>query len=370
MAKMIAARLHKYGGPLHLDEVERPEPRPGEVRIRVAACNIVPNLKNVLSDYWQDLFPHLLRPKLPAIFGLDVAGTVDTVGEGVFAFRPGMRVYVNPARGCGDCRHCRNGEYLYCPRGIFQGYFSRTPEGVTLFDFYPTGGLGEYLIAPADALVSLPDNVSFEAGARFGYIGTGYGALVKARMRPGETVVVNGIGGTLGLGTAISALAMGATKVFGTGRNQSLLDRVKAVDPDRIEVLAVGDDTRIGDWVRGLTAGYGADLVVDALPPGAPASAWMEAADAVRVGGTHVDIGAVNEPLTFPGYWIKARNATIIGSRWFTAAEGQEIAEMAGAGTLDLSIFDHHRFALADVNNALAALHGEVRGFDNFVVMP
>ena len=244
MSTMIAARLHEYGGPLHLDDVEMPEPGPGQARVAVKACNIVPNLRNVLSDYWHDLFPHLPRPKLPAIFGLDAAGTVDAVGEGVFAFRPGDRVYVNPARGCGDCRHCRNGEYLYCPRGIFQGYFSRTPEGVALFDLYPTGGLGEYLVAPADALVLLPDNVSFEAGARFGYIGTGYGALTKTGMRPGETVLVNGIGGTLGIGAALSALAMGATTVFGTGRNQALLDRVKAIAPERVEVMAVSGTPR------------------------------------------------------------------------------------------------------------------------------
>jgi alcohol dehydrogenase len=132
----------------------------------------------------------------------------------------------------------------------------------------------------------------------------------------------------------------------------------------------VGGGISIGEWVRERTGGYGADAVIDALPPGAPAAAWMEAADAVRVGGRHVDIGAVNEPLTFPGYWIKARNATVVGSRWFTTAEGQDMAEMAGAGTLDLSVFEHRRYALADVNEAIAALEGEIRGFDNFVVMP
>ena len=89
-----------------------------------------------------------------------------------------------------------------------------------------------------------------------------------------------------------------------------------------------------------------------------------------RVGGHHVDIGAVNQPLTFPGYWIKSRNVTLFGSRWFTTAEGQDMAEMAGAGTLNVSVFDHHRYALKDVNDAIAALDENVRGFDNYVVMP
>ena len=68
-------------------------------------------------------------------------------------------------------------------------------------------------------MVKLPDNVSFEAAARFGYFGTAYAALKKIGVGPGQTLLINGISGQLGLNAASLALAMGATKILGTGRN-------------------------------------------------------------------------------------------------------------------------------------------------------
>lgn len=159
---MIAARLHEPGGALHLDEVPMPTAEAGDVVVKVEACNIVPNLANVLSAEWASLMKYLPLPRLPAIFGLDVAGVVHEVGAHVHAVKPGERVYVNPARGCGSCRFCRAGELLNCESFIYQGYFGRGPLSQAVFDRYPHGGLGQYSTAPATALVKLPDNITFE----------------------------------------------------------------------------------------------------------------------------------------------------------------------------------------------------------------
>ncbi|MGP0027055.1 MAG: hypothetical protein ACLPKE_27420, partial [Streptosporangiaceae bacterium] len=86
-----------------------------------------------------------------------------------------------------------------------------------------------------------PDTMSFEAAARLGYLGTAYAAMKKIGVGPGQTLLINGISGQLGLNAAQLALAMGATKILGTGRNAALLDRVKALAPGRIDVLAVAD---------------------------------------------------------------------------------------------------------------------------------
>src|SRR4029078_8652695 len=130
------------------------------------------------------------------------------------------------------------GEPLDCPNFTFQGYFGRSQE---IMKAYPYGGLCQFITAPEDALVKLPDNVSFEAAARFGYLGTAYAAMKKLGVGPGQTFLVNGISGILGLNAAMLALAMGATRILGTGRNKALLNRVKALSPQRIEVFAVGD---------------------------------------------------------------------------------------------------------------------------------
>src|SRR5436305_13110837 len=107
---------------------------------------------------------------------------------------------------------------------------------------YPNGGLCQFITAPEEALVKLPDNMSDEAAARFGYLGTAYSAMKKLGVGPGQTFLINGISGMLGLNAAMLALAMGATRILGTGRNVALLNRVKALSPRRIEVFAVGDD--------------------------------------------------------------------------------------------------------------------------------
>ena len=86
MKTMLAARLHEIGGPLLLEQIPIPEPRPTDVLVAVKACGVVPNLKNVLTK-WPDWFPYLPLPKFPAIFGLDVAGVVSQVGSQVHSIQ-------------------------------------------------------------------------------------------------------------------------------------------------------------------------------------------------------------------------------------------------------------------------------------------
>ncbi len=311
MNTMLAARLHEIGGPLLLEQIPIPEPRPTDVLVAVKACGVVPNLKNVLTK-WPEWFPYLPLPKLPAIFGLDPAGVVTRVGSQVHSIRAGERVYVNPARGCGSCRACRSGEIVNCRGFTFQGYFGRGPLSQAVFDAYPYGGMSEYITAPQSALVRLPDNVSFEQAARFGYLGTAYAAIRKAGAGPGRTMLVNGIGGALGLCAALVGLATGVTTILGTGRNQALLDRVKALAPARIEVFAVGKRP-VHEWAMEVTGNEGVDAVIDTLPPGSLASAMLDAlrAAAGRARGRYRRRGrnaaaerALDDGDEYPAYWV------------------------------------------------------------------
>ena len=276
MDTMIAARLHAYGAPMTLDRIPVPQPRPNDVLVEVHACGIVPNLARVVSNFFGTQTPDLkIMPPLPAIFGLDPTGIIRKVGDQVSAVRPGERVYVNPARSCGSCRMCRSGEMLDCPNFTFQGYFGRSQD---IMRAYPYGGFAQFITAPATALVRLPDNVSFNAAARFGYFGTAYAAMRKIGVGPGQSLLVNGISGTLGLCAALVALAMGATKILGTGRNGALLDRVKTLAPERIATFALPDGSGGGvssgqpdplvAWAKAATDSHGVDGVIDCLPAG------------------------------------------------------------------------------------------------------
>ena len=378
MDTMIAARLHAYGSPMTLDRIPVPEPRPTDVLVEIKACGVVPNLTRVVSNFFGKLTPdNKLMPPLPAIFGLDPAGIVAKVGEQVLSVRVGERVYVNPARSCGSCRMCRCGQPLDCPGWTLQGYFGRSQD---IMRAYPYGGLSQFITAPATALVKLPDTVSFEAAARFGYLGTAYSAMRKIGVGPGQMLLINGISGQLGLNAALLALAMGATKILGTGRNAALLERVKSLDPRRIDVLAVPNAPDGGAtparpdplvaWARAVTDGDGVDGMIDCLPPGAPAGAMMRGAFCLRRGGRLVNVGAVMETLPLNAFWMMTNRIGLQGSVWFTTGEGEDMAAMAGAGTLDLSVLEHRVSPLSKVNEVLAGMDNRNGGFTNFVIDP
>jgi alcohol dehydrogenase len=367
MSTMLAARLHEIGQPMHLEQVPIPTPRPTDVVVQVKACNVVPNLKNVLATYAQ-WFPYLPLPKLPAIFGLDAAGVVTQVGDLVTDVAVGDRVYVNPGLSCGSCRACRRGQEQNCASYTFMGYFAFGPDGQQRFDAYPYGGLGEYLTAPQRNLVKLADTTTFEQGARFGYLGTGFSALRKAGAGPGTTVLIDGISGTLGLGVCLSALGMGVTRILGTGRNAQLLKEVQAIAPDRIEVLPAGARP-VSEWARDLSDG-GVDIAISSVGPGAPAESITEAIAALGRGGVLVDIGGMMEHPPLDLFSMMCSQKSLIGSLWFSTGEAQDMADMAGAGVLDLSWFEHHTFALADVNEALDDLPARHGGFSNYLCIP
>jgi alcohol dehydrogenase len=364
---MLAARMHHVAEDMRLEQIPVPHPGPGEVRVRVHAVNIVPNLSNILK-MWTTWFPQDPLPTLPAIFGLDPAGEIDAVGDGVIGWQVGDRVYVNPGRYCLACRACRKGDLINCTSYAFAGYFGFSPTSLQLLDRY-AGGLAEQMIAPAYSLVRLPDNLDYNAAARFGYLGTMYSALKKAGVEPGKRILVNGISGTLGLGAVLLAPAMGVTELYGTGRNHELLKTVADLLPNRLHVHSLLDGP-VDEWIREATGGEGVDIYIDALGPGAEHETFRESMRALARGGVCVNIGALMGELAFDIHDLMDQQKTIIGSAWSTAAECQEMADMVGAGTLDLTTLEHTVYPLSDVNEAINGIAQRNGGFSNFIVSP
>jgi D-arabinose 1-dehydrogenase-like Zn-dependent alcohol dehydrogenase len=365
---MTAARLHKLGTPMSLDTIPVPKPRPTDVLVRVRACGIVPNMANVINN-WPTWFPHQPLPKFPAIFGLDPAGVIEEVGEAVINVKPGDRVYVSPLRSCGSCRACKAGKRSYCSYFTLNGYFSTSRDGQRIFDLYPYGGFSECMTAPEYALVQLPDNLTFEQAGRFGYLGTSYGALKNAGAGPGQVALIDGITGTLGVAATVLGLAMGLSRIFGTGRDEQLLNRVKALAPNRIEVMRLGEGST-GDWAKQRTGGEGADFVISALGAKAPTATMRDSMRGVRRGGKIVNVGGVADDLPIDVKWLMDEQVQLIGSNWFTTAQGQEMAEMVRTGVIDLSYLKHRKFPLSQVNDAISGLKDREGGFSNYVVIP
>jgi len=366
--QMRAARVHDTGEPMVIENVDVPASvRPTDVLVKIEACGIVQNLKNVLKNF-DEMAPDLPLPKLPAIFGLDAAGTIETVGSQVTAFAPGDRVYVNPGRHCGACRACMRGDFVACDSFALNGYFGLGKKSQRMFEDYPYGGLCEYMTAPQYSLVRLPSTISFETATRLGYLGTAYRALVRAAAGPGKTVLINGITGTLGLGAVALALAMGATKILGTARNEDLFARVKALSsPGRIEILASGSE-KLANWVDRVTDGHGLDIAVDALGPNAPSEPMREAIDCLNRGGCLVDIGAVTEDIPINMFRVMSNDVTLIGSSWFTTPLAQQMVDMTATGQLDLSFYEHLVSPLEAINEAIEDTDNRSGGFSNYVI--
>lgn len=361
---MRAARLHEPGQPMRIDEVAVPRVRAHEVLVRVMACGIIPNMNAVFSGrYWHHL------PPLPAIVGLDAAGVIAAVGDEVKGFGPGDRVYINPLLSCGSCLSCAGGEPSLCQWGAFRGYFAFTPRAVAMLAENPHGGFAEYTVAAARYLVRLPDAVSFEQGARFGYLGTAFAALQLAGTRAGSWVAINGVTGTLGVGTVLWALAMGATRILGWGRNRDILARLKQISPGRIDTMALGDQP-IDAWVRARTDGIGADLLIDCTGRGSPAATTLEALGGLKGGGTAINVSALSEPIPIDPLRFMNARLSYRGSNWFTTAQGAQMAELARAGVVDLGRLTPLVFPLAGVNDALEEVRRRPGGFTNIVVAP
>jgi len=176
--------------PLVAEERPVPEPGPGEVRIKVHACGICHSDHFVTGALWPGL-------ELPRVPGHEIAGVIDTVGEGVTQLAAGDRVGLGWHGGHdGTCKNCLSGHFMNCDAGQVTGIS---------FD----GGYGEYVCAPAVAVARLADGMSFTDAAPLLCAGiTTFNALRNSGARPGDLVGIQGLGGLGHLGVQY-ARAMG-----------------------------------------------------------------------------------------------------------------------------------------------------------------
>jgi alcohol dehydrogenase/propanol-preferring alcohol dehydrogenase len=202
MARMKAAQVAKPNAPLELVERDVPEPEPRHVRIKVEACGICHSDMFTVAG----AFPGIQYPRVP---GHEVVGIIDAVGPEVPDWKLGMRVGVGWHGGhCGHCDSCRRGDFVTCIRGQVPGI---------AYD----GGYAEYMIAPFEALASIPDDLKSEDAAPLLCAGiTTFNALRHSGARAGDLVAILGIGGLGHLGVQFAtkmgfktvAIARGADK--------------------------------------------------------------------------------------------------------------------------------------------------------------
>lgn len=243
-----------------MERVPIPQPAPGEVRVRIrAALTCGTDLKVFRRGY------HARMIVPPAIFGHELAGVVDAVGEGVTEWQPGDRVVAANSAPCGRCFFCERQKEELC-------------EDLLFFN----GAYAEYACVPQRIveknLLRVPDGLPFEAAALTEPLACAVHGVEETGVRPGETIVVLGAG-PLGL-LLVRCAARAGARVLVLGRRE---DRLQAAEQmgaaARLDVAGCPDPAA---WVRERTGGYGADRVIEAV--GQPA-AWETALTLVRKGG-------------------------------------------------------------------------------------
>src|SRR5438876_5664572 len=185
---MRVIQVPRAGGPLELVERDIPEPEPRWVRIKVEACGVCHSDSLIKEGLWSGI-------QYPRVPGHEVIGIVDRVGEQVKPWKRGQRVGVGWHGGnCGYCDHCRRGEFFACNVALLT-------TGIS-FD----GGYAEYMVAPAEAVALVPDDLSAVDGAPLMCAGvTTFNALRNSGARGGDVVAVLGIGGLGHLGVQFAA---------------------------------------------------------------------------------------------------------------------------------------------------------------------
>jgi L-iditol 2-dehydrogenase len=338
MRTMRAAVLRGWND-LAVEEVDVPEPGPGEVLLRVRACGLCgTDLKMVQGAFQQRGWP----PSLPFVMGHEWSGEVVAIGEGLDGLEllPGDQVVAENHVGCGRCSMCRRGRYNLCET-------SGTP-GYRLYGHTAPGALAEYAVRPAQMLHKLPDSVSPLEGALVNQGSLTVHALRRVEFLPGSTVAVFGPG-LLGLLCAAVASASGASQIIMVGRGNRL-DLAVKMGCDEV-VNYENDDPVAG--VRRLTSGRGVDYVFDCT--GNPQVA-AQAIGAVRRGGRVAILGLTGgKQSTIDVDRLTLDEIDLMGIRSSPNAYPAMIALMR-SGKVDLSPLVTHVYPLEAVGEALAAL--------------
>jgi NADPH:quinone reductase-like Zn-dependent oxidoreductase len=296
---------------LQVQDVPPPALRAGDdvlVRIRCAALNRL--------DLWMVGGLPGAGPVYPHVVGSDGAGEVEAVGPAAGTWRAGDRVMINPGISCGHCTACEEGEESLC-------------SSFALLGEHLPGTAAELVVVPAANLGAVPDAMSWSEAAAFTLVTlTAWRMLVaRARLRVGETVLIWGVGGGVGMASLQVAVLLGARAIVTSGSDAKLeaaarLGAVLGLNHRWADVVAE---------VRRETAGRGVDVVVDCVGE----ATWTNSQRALRRGGRLVVCGATTGPLVsldlrrlFWHHW------SILGSTMGSRREFAEVVRQAHEGKL------------------------------------
>jgi threonine dehydrogenase-like Zn-dependent dehydrogenase len=263
MPSEMRAACIRGRGQVEVARVPIPEPGPGEVRVAVEACGIC---GSDLHLFHAGFFPPGTVP------GHEAAGRVDALGPGVSgSIATGMRVAVEPMRGCGRCTECQSGLYSICRESKLHGV-------------HLPGGLAEAVVVPADRVHAVPDRLGPALSALAEPMAVVVHALLRGRLARGQRVLVLGAG-SIGLLTIAAARQLGAGEVLVVARHPHQAALARALGAARVLAESEADPMALD----GIGRETPIDLVVETV--GGSADTLRAAGAAVRPGGVVSVVG-------------------------------------------------------------------------------
>src|SRR5271155_5481337 len=317
---MNTVRIHQFGGPevLTYEDVADPRPRKDEVLVRVRACAL-----NHLDIWVRKGLPGV---KLPHILGSDIAGEIVELGEYVSGaevgllksggLKIGQRVLLAPMHFCGHCPKCLAGLQNQC-------------REFTVLGNAVDGGNCELIAVPAASVIPIPDTLDFSQAASVPLVFvTAWHMLVgRARIRPGQTVLVLGAGSGVGI-AAIQIAKLFHCRVITTAGDETKLAKGRELGAD----YGINHyQQKISEEVRKITNKEGVDIVVEHVG----AATWDESVKSLKSSGTLVTCGATTGPeVKIDLRHLFARQLTLLGSYMGTMADLYEVLGHVFAGKL------------------------------------
>lgn len=341
---MMKAALF-YGGPdIRVEELETPQPGPGEVLVRVRAAGVC---GSDLHGY-RGARPAQVDASMPRErrqSGHELAGEIAGLGAGVRGLTVGQRVGIEPEHliSCGACLECRRGETHLCPtRGLRHG------------ERHSSHGFSTYDVCLATQVHPLPDNVSYDAAAILDCYACAVHAVRRAPLLPYMTAAVIGTG-AIGMNVGQVARATGAHRVLMVATRPGPLAVARAA-----RALDVGVAASDGDPVKAildLTGGEGADVVYETV--GGDAPTLQQAIQMARRGGTVCVMGMFTTPPHIDVMLAYRKELSILWSnsysRWNGRSEYDIALDLLASGRVHAAPLLTHHFPLDHIGDAFAA---------------
>ncbi len=346
---MRAAVCKSYGTELIIQDIELSDPGPGEVLIRNKACAICHSDIAYIKGSWGE-FP-------PTVFGHEVSGVVEAVGEGVDGFAAGDTVLVSLIRSCGVCSSCQAENPVRCgekfPLDEASPY--QTSDGEPLHQGLRTGGFAEHVLVHESQVVKIPEDMDFAPASVIACaVVTGIGAVTNtARMPVNQNVVVIGAGG-VGLNTIQGAALFDPKLLIGVDiSDDKLLSAREFGATDTVNGMKLDPVNAVME----LTEGKGADYIY--VTVGSPKAAEQAFAMAAT-GSTIVLVGMPPTGAEIPvdASTIAAAEVSILGSKMGSTVLQRDVPRILdwyAEGRIKLDELVTGRFELGQINKALAS---------------